>query len=214
MISTCNKCQKRVDRHGNGHGMDCPVRQQILRILARFSERVKEATDTMSRVVAVYCDGGLVGRNPSDIGGTWAWCGVDKDGNRIVEESGFVAATATRKVTNNHTEQIAICKALEALPDGWSGTVYTDSNCALKRVFRGATTYNLPRNIKARCAAAVRRLGRIEAVLLEGHPSKADLERGYGKKHDLPVSEHNVWCDKACTREAEKVKNEKKNKEA
>jgi ribonuclease HI len=158
--------------------------------------------DIVRRVVTLYADGGVVGKNPSDIGGTWAWCGVDAEGTRIVGRGGFVPACG-RPITNNHTEQIAITLALEAMPDGWSGTVCSDSMIALGRVFKGWREKNLPRNISARSASALARMGRIETVQLQGHPTKADLAVGVGKKRGYPVSVHNVWCDKECGRQAD-----------
>ena len=154
-------------------------------------------------IVALYCDGGVVGHNPSSIGGTWAWCAVDEEGNRVIERGGVVVAPPNRPITNNHTEQIAITLALEAMPDGWEGTVYSDSQIGLGRVFKGWRTANLPRNISERSRAAVARLGAIKTVLLQGHPTKSDLAAGIGKKRGLPVSQHNVWCDKECNRQAE-----------
>lgn len=151
---------------------------------------------------ALYCDGGVIQKNPSTIGGTWAWCAVDATGNRVMQQGGVCPAPAGRPITNNHTEQIAITLALEAMPEGWSGTVYSDSMVALGRVFQGWRTKNLPENISRRSAAAVARLGKIETVLLQGHPTKADLERGIGAKRGLPVSIYNVWCDAECNRQA------------
>ncbi|HMV87215.1 MAG TPA: hypothetical protein PLD20_13070 [Blastocatellia bacterium] len=151
---------------------------------------------------ALYCDGGVIQKNPSTIGGTWAWCGVDAEGKRIIERGGVCPAPRGIPITNNHTEQIAITLALEAMPDGWSGTVYSDSMVALGRVFQGWRTKNLPANISRRSAEAVARLGKIEFVLLQGHPTKTDLERGIGAKRELPVSIHNVWCDEECGRQA------------
>lgn len=158
----------------------------------------------IDKVVALFTDGGVIKKNPSAIGGTWSWCGTDADGNRIVERSGVVPATENRTVSNNHTEQIAITLALEAMPDGWSGIVHSDSMIALGRVFKGWKENNLPENISRRSKIAVGRLGRIETVLLQGHPTKADLECGIGKKRGFPVSVHNVFCDKACGEEAKK----------
>ncbi len=155
-----------------------------------------------SLIVAVYCDGGVIKKNPSEIGGTWAWCGVNADGARVVEFGGVVPAPQGRKITNNHTEQIAICKALEWLPEGWSGTVYSDSQVALGRVFLNWATFNLPANIAQRCNAARLRLGKLQFRLLQGHPTKAELATGWGNKRDLPVSIHNVWCDAECGRQA------------
>ena len=65
-----------------------------------------------------------------------AWCGVNEQGNRVIERGGVVPANG-HPITNNHTEQIAITLALEAMPDGWSGTAYSDSMIALGRVFKG-----------------------------------------------------------------------------
>lgn len=151
-----------------------------------------------NKVTAIYADGGVIMKNPSAIGGTWAWCGVNALNNRIIEKYGAIPAPPSRPVTNNHTEQIAITMALESMPDNWSGTVYSDSQTAIGRVFYGWKESNLPRNISERSKAALSRMGEIKTVLLQGHPTKADLERGIGKKRNLPVSPHNVWCDKAC----------------
>jgi ribonuclease HI len=158
--------------------------------------------ETSSPIVALYVDGGCILKNPSTIGGTWAWCGVDEQGNRVIERGGVVPATEARPITNNHMEQIAITLALEAMPDGWSGKVYSDSQIALGRVFKCWRIRNLPANVAKRSATAVARLGRIEIVLLQGHPTKADIARGIGAKRGLPVSIHNVWCDCECGRQA------------
>lgn len=155
-----------------------------------------------NKIVAVFCDGGVIQKNPSSIGGTWAWCGVDADGNRIVERGGVCPAPDGRLITNNHTEQIAIVKALEFLPDGWSGVCHSDSMVALGRVFLGWATKNLPANIIYRTTAARLRMGQMKFVLLQGHPTKADLKRGIGAKRNLPVSIHNVWCDQEYGRQA------------
>ncbi|HRH46677.1 MAG TPA: hypothetical protein PKY82_33845, partial [Pyrinomonadaceae bacterium] len=69
-----------------------------------------------NEIVALYCDGGVISMNPSPIGGTWAWCGVNAKGERVIEQSGAFPAPESRPVSNNHTEQIAITKALEAMP--------------------------------------------------------------------------------------------------
>ena len=155
-----------------------------------------------TKIVALYADGGVILKNPSVIGGTWAWCAVDAEGNRVIERGGSVPAKDGYPITNNHMEQIAVTLALEAMPDGWSGTVYSDSMIALGRVFQGWKLKNLPTNVAQRSAGAVARLGKIETVLLQGHPTKADLASGIGKKRGFPVSIHNVWCDEECGRQA------------
>lgn len=173
------------------------LRQRLGAEISPVPEPQRQDADSL--IVALYADGGVIRKNPSDIGGTWAWCGVDAAGNRVIERSGAFPAPDSRPVSNNHTEQIAITLALEAMPDGWSGSVYSDSQIALGRVFKNWRETNLPANISQRSAKAVKRLGKIQTVLLQGHPTKGDLELGIGKKRNLPVSIHNVWCDKACS---------------
>lgn len=175
----------------------------------------------MMPVVELYCDGGVVLKNPSPYGGTWAWVAVDENGEVVKEDSGFVPAPEGRPVSNNHTEQIAIIKGLEAMEPGWSGTVLSDSMIALGRVFQSWRTKNLPDNIIKRTREALMRVGNPKTVLLKGHPTKKELERGTHTKRfktyekgpkivwkdiEIPVSIHNVRCDELCGLEAWKVK--------
>lgn len=152
------------------------------------------------QVVAIYADGGVVGGNPSTIGGVWAWCGVNLQDERVIWRSGFTPVTATRDVTNNNMELIALVKALEALPDNWNGIVCSDSKIALGTLFEGFNARKQPPNIVKRGMMAIERLGKVETMLLQGHPTKEDLAAGIGKRRGLPVSQHNVWCDEECNR--------------
>jgi len=163
---------------------------------------MKEVIEGIELVRALYCDGGVIQKNPSAIGGTWAWCGTDENGTRIVRRGGFVPANG-RFITNNLTEYIAATLALEAMPEGWSGKLHSDSQITLGRLFWRWRNKNLPTNVYSRGMAAVERLGKVEPVLLQGHPTKADLACGIGKKRGLPVSIHNVWCDHECGRQAQ-----------
>jgi ribonuclease HI len=172
------------------------------RFLGMDTTDAKKDKEVVDEVVELYADGGVILKNPSNVGGLWAWCGVNAKGERVIEKSGAIPAGEGRTISNNHTEQIAITLALEAMPDGWSGTVYSDSMIALGRIFKNWSERNLPRNVSMRSKAAVARLGEIKTVLLQGHPTKADLACGIGKKRGLPVSEHNCWCDKACGKAA------------
>lgn len=192
----------------------------------------------------IFCDGGLLGSQKKDrgceLGGTWAWVAVERDvdakistnylelggigatARYIASDSGVVLATAVRGVTNNHTEQIAIIKALESLVGNWSGTIFTDSRTALLRVQSDYEIYNLgkerketsekglPPNISNRSKKAVSRLGKLKFVLLQGHPKPDELEHGWGRKRDLPVSKWNVHCDDACNHEKENYFKNKK----
>jgi len=153
----------------------------------------------------VYADGGCVLVNPSPHGGTWAWCHVTA-GERVRESGGTVtpAEIGMGKVSNNQTEFLALLLCLEALPDGWSGRVFTDSGVTLGRFRDGDKTKGIPAPWVRRLNAVRHRLGRLEYVLLGGHPSKKELAAGV-RKDGKPVSEHNVWCDRECQRRAKEL---------
>lgn len=160
---------------------------------------------SIDEVTDLYCDGGVIGPNPSAIGGTWAWLGVNETNEKVMEWSGYVPAPESRPVTNNHTEQMAITLALEAMPEGWSGTVHSDSSVALGRVFKDYKKANLPSNIIERSVAAVARAGILKHEKLKGHPSKQELKNGFAKG-GLPVSKWNKRCDDLCNIEARRYK--------
>lgn len=162
---------------------------------------------TTNKPIALYADGGVIGANPSPIGGTWAWCLVDARGQRVCEYSGTLLATPELPfVTNNVTELVALVNGLEALPHGWSGTVYSDSWVSLQRVFLAAKLKNVPGWLVDRLQAlqSSRKLASMSYVLLDGHPTKAQLTAGVGKR-GAPVSVHNVWADTECQRRAREV---------
>jgi ribonuclease HI len=155
----------------------------------------------MDTITAVYADGGCIVRNPSPHGGTWAWCFVDDAGTRVQSKSGLIlpAEIGLSAVTNNVSEFAALARALRALPDGWSGPVFSDSQITLGRIFWGWRDKGLPAGWLWAAQANLRRLGKLEPVLLDGHPTKAQLASGIGKRGNR-VSEHNVWCDHECGR--------------
>jgi ribonuclease HI len=152
-------------------------------------------------IIAVYADGGVLGGNPSPDGGTWAYCHVDERGFQVYQSSGFVPAV-DYAITNNQMEFLAVLSALESLPEGWSGKVCSDSRVTLMRFFQSASMRGIPRDWYQRGSRALQRLGRLQAVHLAGHPTRAQLRVGSGK-HGLPVSVHQVWCDAECGRQAE-----------
>lgn len=151
-------------------------------------------------VVAIYADGGVILKNPSDIAGTWATCHVDADNWRAWTASGVLlpSEVGTSAVTNNQTEFYALLNGLEALPDDWAGRVCTDSLVTIRRFRDDAKLAGIPLEWRRRMAMTRGRLGQLEYVLLDGHPTRAHLAAGIGKRGG-PVSEHNVWCDHACT---------------
>lgn len=163
--------------------------------------------------VAVYADGGVIGHNPSLIGGTWAYCWLDESNVFLAarrgvilaaEEDGYccppvdVTKTPVQHVTNNLTEFFALGRALHGLPDGWSGQVYSDSRITLGRFFQAWKCEGVPATWIGAMRHITDRLGKIEWTLLDGHPTKAQLASGRGKRGN-PCSEYNVWCDKACS---------------
>lgn len=150
-------------------------------------------------IVAVYCDGGVIEKNPSPYGGTFAFCAVDENGQRVYKRSDVLpnAYLQVDACTNNLSEMWALMAALEYLPQGWSGKVYSDSQITLGRVFWGWKWTNIPASVRERTMEAYRCLGELEPVLLCGHPTQAELKAGVGKR-GYPVSVHNVWCDLQC----------------
>ena len=155
----------------------------------------------MTEIIKLFTDGGVLGRNPSLQGGTWAFCAADKLDRRVLEMSGFVLAPTGEVMTNNHTEQLAIVRGLEAMPSGWCGTVYSDSAIALGRVFCGHRCNGLPAWIQARTQSAMARLGDVRFAQVKGHPTKKELLAGRDKQNRYLVSALNVWCDAACDAE-------------
>ena len=152
--------------------------------------------------VALYTDGGVIGQNPSLIGGTWAWCLVDASGEMRRHAVGWLtpAELDAEAVTNNHTELLALVLGLEALDADFAGTVYSDSWVSLQRVFRAAKLNNVPQWLVERLQILQKsgRLANLDYTLLDGHPTRAQLEAGIGKRGH-PVSKWNVWCDQQCS---------------
>lgn len=122
----------------------------------------------------------------------------------------MVAGTGERfaHVTNNVTEFLAMLFALEAmewLNPTWSGKIYTDSATTQCRFARPcvAKMGGLPPDFVERVRAIRANERGTTYHLLAGHPSQKDLRRGKTKgEQGRAVSEHNVWCDLACNREA------------
>lgn len=157
-------------------------------------------------VTAVYADGGVLNRNPSEVGGTWAFCLVNAIGGRLFGQAGHIAAAEVAPlpwVSNNLTEVVALLLALENLPDGWAGAAFSDSKNAIRAHMAAADLDPrkpgyLPDELWGRMVAARQRLGAIRWTLLGGHPTKHELAAGYRARDNKPVSPHNVWADSAC----------------
>lgn len=163
---------------------------------------------TVNIPLDLYTDGGVIGPNPSAVGGTWAYCLVDAANQRPVCESGIITPGQAKlpAVTNNLTELYAIVRGREALPYAWTGTIHSDSWVSLQRVFLAAKLKNVPPWLVDRLQKLQRDgwFGGCSWRLLDGHPTKAQLAAGVGKRGQM-VSVHNVWCDAECNRRAREV---------
>ncbi len=151
----------------------------------------------------LYADGGIVGaRNPSSIGGVYAWCLV-RDDEIIQRDSGLFtpADVGMAGVENNLAEFVAMLLAFEAMSPGWFGNVHTDNKNTIGRFFWGWAVAAVPNSLVQRMQEAKSRLNvsAMTPVLLDGHPTKQQLVVGRGKRGN-PVSKYNVWCDEECNR--------------
>lgn len=160
----------------------------------------------------LYTDGGVIGASRSEVGGTWAFLrtrhvpasACEEAGEvEIARASGFLSPgqVGESTVTNNNAELVALCAGILSLPDGWEGRINADSNVALGWVFRGWKTDSIPGGLLPYLGKAKAKLRRIRAAyrLLDGHPTKDQLARGYGKRGN-PVSRFNQACDQECNR--------------
>jgi len=95
-------------------------------------------------MIELYVDGGVIGGNPSAIGGTYAY--------RLLGEAGALVQCARvlttfqvgGHVTNNQTEMMALLAGLKRLPDGFNGKIFSDSQVTLGRAFMGWKWKNIP----------------------------------------------------------------------
>lgn len=161
-------------------------------------------TPSIARQASIYTDGGLLSSNPSPLGFTWAWCRVE-DGERVAEASGWVRAselpvrpeTGQHEATGNQAEFYAMLRAFEALAPGEIVHVFTDSEITIRRWAQEGSLRGIPISWRQRMAECLRSHGGSFWHHLDGHPSRADLERGHKESGD-PVSEHNVYVDWLC----------------
>jgi len=155
-----------------------------------------------SNTVDLMCaDGGIIGKNPSKLGGTWAYVLVLPSGETIIK-GGVILPNqlGVEKVTNNQTEMYALLMGLAGLPRDFTGIVMSDSMVSLGRLFLGYKWNNIPPVIHSKFREVCDHLRNWEYMshtLLDGHPTKAQLEAGYGKRGN-PVSIYNVMCDNLC----------------
>ena len=156
-------------------------------------------------MLTLYTDGGVIRKNPSPIGGTYAW--ILLDGGSVMDK-GFGTISPDRMgtlfVTNNQTELYAVLKGLDAVYKDEVIKICSDSQITLGRLFEGYAFNNIPKWMKDDLVKEQNRLSRFfdfSYELLDGHPTKAQIKSGTGKRGH-PTSEWNVWCDKKCNEAA------------
>jgi ribonuclease HI len=151
-------------------------------------------------IVGMYADGGISAGGKAEFG-AWAYCLIDAEGKFVEWDYGVLlpACHGLAHVECNAAEFYAFLRGLEALPDGWSGKVYSDSQNTLNRFFQGWQMNGIPENWKMRMTL-LERLGTLEPILLAGHPTAKQLLQGWRQKGTkrYPVSKYNVWCDRQC----------------
>lgn len=137
----------------------------------------------------LYTDGGIMGSNPSTVGGTWAWCWVDKQGNRIKGDKGIVTPKMVNMTTisNNFTELLATLKALQSVPKWWKGAIKTDSQVTWHRLNKSKAFEGIPDEFR-NAVLFVRENIKYVPILVKGHSK------------EFP---HNEWCDQQCRRVGE-----------
>jgi hypothetical protein len=83
----------------------------------------------------------------------------------------------------------------------WYGNVYSDSQVTIGRFSGTYKKFNgIPYELKQfyqKIKDTFMYWGKIKFILVGGHPTLKELSSGKNKK-GIPVSKHNVWCDKAC----------------
>lgn len=146
----------------------------------------------------VFADGGVIGSNPSPVGGTWAYR-LLQEGQIRCEDCGFIPPKYG-PVSNNLSEIVAVVRGLETARHYRASqvSIASDSLVTLRRLSYPRAAWNgVPTPVREWALAVLREVEVVEAVLLDGHPTRAQLEAGVGKS-GRPVSVHNVECDRAC----------------
>lgn len=149
----------------------------------------------------LYTDGGLVLRNPSTIGGAWAYVITDQNDEEMLRASGAIKPMdiGMEAVTNQYVELLAVYIGMQQLPDGFAGKILLDSDVTryrLDRAKRGRFR-GIPAEFEAKILAQMARMGDYKLILLQSHPKLAELEAGISTT-GRPVSKHNKACDYLC----------------
>ncbi len=153
----------------------------------------------------LFTDGGTVKKNPSLLGGTWAWCLVSGD-EVVTSACGVVGPfdLGSNLVTNNDTEAFAAIRGLQFMWDKfqgeWTGEWWTDSKVTLHRLST-SDPLNLPAWARRRIMS-LRKKRTWTTVLCAGHATKRELEQGFRERNKLPTSVWNNYVDEMCQQAA------------
>lgn len=107
-------------------------------------------------------------------------------------------------VSNNNSEYLAMLRAVESMPADWGGKVCSDSGITIGRFSQGWKHLNIPLQWERRMQEATARLSLNpeDYILHKGHPTRADIAAGEGRRKPggrlYPVSVHQELCDKLC----------------
>lgn len=131
----------------------------------------------LNMIVELYVDGGVIGTNPSMIGGTFSYKLIYTNGSEYGQAGVITAAEMGSPITNNQTEMLALIAGLEQLPVDFQGTIYSDSNVTLGRAFIGWKWTNIPLWMH-------KRYQKVRARLSTGMRSNISLSMGILQKHN------------------------------
>lgn len=143
----------------------------------------------MEKTVVLYTDGGVIGANPSMVGGTYAYVLVK--GRKVIHQEAGVYTPhkmGTSAVTNNQMELLAVVRGLLWAEDHEINVsvVYSDSQVTLGRVFYGWRLKNIP-------IWMIEQLNRIDLTRVRG-----EFVRGHNG------DKWNEMCDRLATEAGQK----------
>lgn len=95
-------------------------------------------------ITHLYVASGLIGSNPSMIGGTYAWRLVFEHQEPFGAAAVLPMAAIGGPVTNNQVEMLALLAGLEQVSEAFCGEIHSQSMVTLGRAFQGWKWTNIP----------------------------------------------------------------------
>jgi ribonuclease HI len=134
-------------------------------------------------ITGLYIASGLIGSNPSMIGGTYAWRLVFEHQDPYGAAAVLPMSAIGGPVTNNQVEMLALLAGLEQLSEAFCGVIHSQSTVTLGRAFQGWKWTNIPTWMHK-----AYQLQRARLV----HWQRIDYELANDQ------NEHIQWCLQAC----------------